>query len=1844
MERYHRQIGKEAVAAIAIIGIGCRFPGGISDAASFWDFVLKKGDAVTDIPADRWDVDKYYDPDPEAPGRMYTRRGSFLTNSFTSFDHDFFGISRREAAILDPQQRQLLEVAWEALDDAGIAGRVAGDAVGTFIGGFTNDNAVGRARAHSLENISNFAATSSSQTLLSNRLAYALDLRGPSLTVDTACSSSLVATHLAVRAISDGDCDVALVGGANVMFQPETFITMCKGRFLSFDGRCKSFDAAADGYGRGEGIGVTVLKNLDQALRDRDAIYAVIRGSGVNQDGRTLALPVPNPDSQQTLSEKVCAESGIEPAQVGYVEAHGTGTGVGDPLELMALGKAYGAATGRNTWLRIGSVKNNFGHTEAAAGVAGLIKAALTVKEGTIAPQAYLHNPNPEIPFDDLRIMIPTEAERLSGTHAAVNSFGYGGTNAHVVVERPPAPPLAPAARDSIRIFPVSARSGEALHTLARRYADTIRSMNSGEDIQDLKTAVTARRAHHYLRKAFVYSDVDDLRHQLGDFADSAEKDPLRTLVEGVTDPVFVFSGMGPQWWAMGRSLLQAPGRFRDTALKIDHEFHQLARWSVLDELLRDKDSSHIGQTEKAQPANFLIQVALVEHLSQFGIVPAAVMGHSVGEIAAAYVCGALSLTDALTIAFHRSRLQATTAGSGGMLAVGLSSDEAGRRIARFDGRICVAAVNGSAAVTLAGDAGALDTLHGELTGEGIFARRLNVEVPYHSHLMDPILKDLGRALAGLTSRQSTIPVYSTVTGKQIAGADFGSAEYWQQNVRETVRFADAVAALIEDRYRVFLEIGPHPVLVGNIRASLVHQGVSGAAIASLTRDHDAETAILTAVAELYTAGAINTPGDTTAYTDTPVPHCDLPKYPWAKTQSWEEDPRTLRDRYGDPDRFALLGDRTGSLEPEWEVTLSRVNLPWLHDHCVGGAVVLPGAAYIDAALSAARQRTGRDQCGLDAVSFTAPLVIAEHDVPIVRVAVEESTKRFTVKGRSAHSDLWTIHSRGRLIEARTGELTITVPREDPSDTVFVRDDIYGAMAAIGLNYGRAFQRIETARISGTTCVAQLRTTSLADDGYIPNAPDVVHPATVDAALQCAAVLLATRWEMGRSGAVAQVPVSVDRVRLHTAVPDDPLAIVTITHTSPLRVDAYLTAPDGTVALALHGVEFSPVGGIPDPLADLDRYFYEHRWLQLPAAEPGPPPQLGQAQPLNAVFEVADAPVAVTKGLLGAARSDPLHFTGGLGDPEGRAAIADALVAVLARDGYLRIGIAAGQGYSAPTMVFQIVSLAQVVSAVINRESDPTTAIPDVRIVVVTRNAHVTPGDRDVDLSHAALIGARRTLANEHSPVQWYLLDTDQSVTAHELTSELVTGATPESDEIALRRGGARMVDQLVRSCADITGKWEIPYQTATPDTAYEVQLPRTRLLKDLALRACDRPEPQARQVEVRVDSIGLNYKDALKVLGILTGRQLSGTYFGASPGMEAVGVVSRVGSDTGAIRVGDTMTIAVRDLLRRYVTVNLDGGGAWVHVPQTELTTGGIDLDPLTIGSGLPFLTSIYALRTLARLQPGESVLVHGAAGGMGMAAVQVAASMGATVYATATDERRQTVSALGATRVLDSRSTGFVDEIRRLTSGKGVDVIFNSLPGEIISQNFAAAAEFGRIIEIGKADIYFGGAIDLRPFARNLAFYSIDMDRLLEHQPARFSELMRESAELLSTGRYSALPLHPVSHHGTIRRVRNSRARLPYRPRRRRPPHRCARRAPEKTRTVAYQPRQLLPHHRWIRCIRAGYRAGSGTARRNTHSPRGPPRCNHRRGAEPDRRTRRRGRHHSRRDRRHQRSQASQ
>lgn len=1090
--------------------------------------MVDKRDAVVEIPPDRWDYRRYYDPEKRTPGRSYTRHGAFLTTDPWEFDPDFFGISPREATGLDPQQRLLLEVTWEALDDAGVAGRAAGESVGVYIGGFVVDQSVVGVVGPALAHVDMHTAASASYTMLSNRIAYALNLVGPALTVDTACSSSLVAFHLACQAIQNGDCAMALAGGVNVMLQPETFVMMCKGGFLAVDGRCKSFDAAGDGYGRGEGGGIVVLKKLDDALRDGDRVYAVVKATGSNQDGRTAAITVPSADSQEALARTVCGRSGLAPEQITYVEAHGTGTPVGDPIELRALGSVYGVPGARGQTLGVGSLKATLGHTEAASGIASVIKSALALHNRTIPPQGWLNEPNPDIPFADLNLHVQLEARPLPADAGpmtiAVNGFGYGGTNAHTILQeyQPSAGPPVPRDREHLGILPISARSATAVRAMAGRFADLLAA---GADPGHLARAAWTRLAHHGFRTGAPVRDRAEMIDELRQYAGGAGRDAVRTVSQRTDEPVFVFSGMGPQWWGMARDLLGADGAFAATARTVDTAFRQVAGWSIIEELLRPEEESRVTATEVAQPANFLVQVGLVAELAEHGITPARIVGHSVGEVSAAYATGMLTLEEAVTVAYHRSRLQATTAGTGGMLAVGAAADKV-REYFGDEDSVDIAAVNSPGSLTLAGDIDRLDEIAEKLTEEGAFARALRVEVPYHSRYMDPILDELRTALADLAPKAPRIPLVSTVTAAAVVEADDGwDAEYWCANVRQPVRFSDAITGLVAAGHRVFLEVGPHPVLAGNIREILLATGENGATVGTLNRKQGDEDSIRRTVAGLYAAGVLDT-GAAFPENRRATEHLPLPRYPWQNTRLHNPLPLFEQLRLGSPDTYTMLGDPDMEGRPGWMLQVGTELLPWLPDHVVGGMRIMPGAAYLDAALSAAATRSGDKRIALEDVRFVAPLVMSQPDVPFLELGIEDASGRFLIRSRSATGSVWTVHSTGRVLTGAYEPVLETVP-EPESAIDFEPDLFYAALASRGLQYGPAFRRVTAVRAGRDAVVATVDGSIAADSGHL------AHPAVVDAAMQTVALLFA----QDSLGEGAMVPVGVSAVRMYRPLP-----------------------------------------------------------------------------------------------------------------------------------------------------------------------------------------------------------------------------------------------------------------------------------------------------------------------------------------------------------------------------------------------------------------------------------------------------------------------------------------------------------------------------------------------------------------------------------------------------------------------------------------------------------------------------------------------------------------------------------
>ncbi|MDT0346920.1 type I polyketide synthase [Streptomyces litchfieldiae] len=890
-----RSGGEEAVA---IVGAGCRFPGGGNGPDGLWRLLLDGTDVISEVPPSRWDLDRYYDPDPDTPGMMYTRWGGFLPD-IERFDSAFFGIAPHEARQMDPQQRLLLEVAWEALEDAGIRpGDLTGSRTAVFTGGLGLDYLLRHARDAGIAGIDPWYATGKESSFTSGRLSYLLGLNGPSLSLNTACSSSLVAVHLARQSLLSGESDAALVGGVNLLLSPELTVFMCKAGAMAPDGRCKVFDTAANGIVRGDGCAVLVLKRLGDALADGDDVLAVIRGSAVNHDGHSAGLTVPSATAQQRLLTDALAAARIEPHEVGYVEAHGTGTPLGDPIEVWALGDVLGRGRSAQQPLVIGSVKTNLGHTDAAAGITGLLKAALVVRHGRIPPHLHLRQPNPNIEWDRWPLRVPTEGPldwpgpadrpRIAG----VSAFGLSGTNAHVLVESPPRSPASGGGENAddgrTLVLPLSARSGTALRELAAAHRDRLRGNGSpdGEpaDIASFVRTAATRRTHHAEHRLAVTGDsAAELADTLDEFTNGVPDAGRPASDAGPGGVCFVFSGQGGQWARMGLRLWEREPVFRAALDECDAWVRRTAGWSVVEELSAEEDVSRLADTEITQPVVFSVQVALAALWRSWGAEPTAVVGHSMGEIAAAHVAGVLDIADAVRIVVHRGRLLAGAAGRGMMAAVALPEAEVREVLAPYGDRLCVAAANAPASTVIAGEPEAVHTVTAALRADGHTCRTLPGEYAFHSAQMAPFQPELIALLGGLAPREPRIPIVTTTPGD----GRF-DAEHWGRNVRESVRFTEAVTELLNAGHRTFVELGPHPVLAQPLVQCLEAAGLDGTVVPSLRRDNDDVRVIRTSLATLFASG-LNVAWD--AVSPAGGVNKRLPRYPWQGDRLWFEVP-----------------------------------------------------------------------------------------------------------------------------------------------------------------------------------------------------------------------------------------------------------------------------------------------------------------------------------------------------------------------------------------------------------------------------------------------------------------------------------------------------------------------------------------------------------------------------------------------------------------------------------------------------------------------------------------------------------------------------------------------------------------------------------------------------------------------------------------------------------------------------------------------------------------------------------------------------------------------------------------
>ena len=1123
---------------IAVIGVSGRYPDGANSPDLLWETLVSGHDAVGEAQGDRWSLG-WHHPDAQRAGRVYTRAGGYL-DRVDGFDAEFFGLSPREARQMDPQQRLLLELAWEAHEDAGIAprSRAASD-TGVFVGISSNDYAslVGAGWPDAYSN------TGSSFSIAANRISYIYDFHGPSVAVDTACSSSIVCVHQACMSLLAGECSTALAGGVSILSHIRPWLGFAKASMLSPTGRCKSFDASGDGYVRAEGGGLVLLKPLADAERDGDRIMAVIIASGVNSDGRTMGLSMPNGDAQEALLRKVYGQAGVDAQDVFYVEAHGTGTAVGDPIECGALGRVLGEPRGDGSDCLIGSVKSNIGHLEAASGIAGLTKALLVLKHREIPANLHFTTPNPKIAFEDWKLKVVTEAtalpERKRPVVIGINSFGFGGTNAHLALQeyRKPVPVSEKSAADSSQLLVLSGHNEAALQAIAARYVDVLRSSSASWADLCATTATTRTPLRH--RLALTAVSKQEAAAKLERYL-ALEVTPGLATGEAAAKQsgiAFVYSGNGPQWWGMGRELLEENAIFRAELEAIDAIFAPLAGWSLIAEMARPESESRIALTEIAQPMLFALQVGLTKVLAGQGIVPAAVLGHSVGEAAAAWASGALTLEQATHVIFHRSREQAKTAGQGSMAALGASAEDTLAAMSDIPGWLELAATNSPQSVTVAGDPVALETLVQKMTSAGKFARVLPLNYPFHTKAMDPIRAGLLHSLSDLAPSATAIPFVSTVDGIPVAGTEL-DADYWFRNVREPVQFAQAVSHLLEQEVRIFLEIGPHPVLKDYVMQTAKASGSAAVSLPTLRRPGrsgpEPESANLaTAICACHAHGA----SDLKTLFTRPSQFAELPLYPWQRERHW-------RGSVALPDGFTpieqehpLLGHRLPSTDGLWENTVDTNQLFYLKDHVVQDSVLFPAAGYLEMALSAAAIALpaphGNSVLQVETFEILRPLVIPAHGDPLLQTHVDARDGTTEISSRADRdASEWTTHARFRVsrTETKAAEEAFNLAEISGRMPISVSSAAhYAGATARGLAYGPWFQGVGDILLTPPDAInrealAEIKLPELSADDL---AAYRAHPALLDSCIQ----VLITLIGQNEASDCSTIPVQVRRVR-----------------------------------------------------------------------------------------------------------------------------------------------------------------------------------------------------------------------------------------------------------------------------------------------------------------------------------------------------------------------------------------------------------------------------------------------------------------------------------------------------------------------------------------------------------------------------------------------------------------------------------------------------------------------------------------------------------------------------------------
>lgn len=1670
---------------VAIVSMACRLPGNIHTPEEFWQLLKRGGDGIIEVPADRWDGEALFDPDPDARGKSYSSKGGFVV-PVDQFDASFFGIAPREAHALDPSQRLILEVTWEAFERAGYSTeQLRGSGTGVFIGIGRFYDEYGAARGD-LDDLDGYVGTGSAGSTMSGRVSYVFGLEGPAMTVDTGCSSSLVTTHLACTALRQGECDLAVSAGVTLLLRPDLHVEFSRLRGMSPEGRCKPFSSSADGTIWSEGAAVIVLKRLSDAQRDGDPILAVLRGTAVNHAGHSASLTTPSGPAQQRVIRKALAASSLAPGDIDYLEAHGTGTKLGDPIEATALAAVFEGTHSPDRPLWVGSVKSNLGHTQAAAGLAGVIKTVLAMQNNEVPRTLYANEPSPSIDWNAAQMALVREQQpwppKDRPRRAGISSFGIGGTNAHVIVEEAPVasqpkPRVAVSQLASLP-FVLSAASTPALRAQARKLHAHLE--NTDDRLVDVAHSLATARTHLRKRQVLFADDKTTLLKSLATLARGENPaGAVRTPETGADGcrVALLFTGQGSQLPGMGRKLYDLHPVFKKSLDEIAAQFTAL-KHPLLDVMWAEPGSEMaalLHRTDFTQPALFAIEIALWRLWESWGVKPDLLLGHSIGELAAAHVAGVFDLDNACRLVAARGSLMQALPSGGAMASIEASGEEVGAALAslRLTNNVSIAGLNAPQQTVVSGNAAGVATLLRYFAKQKRKAKTLQVSHAFHSHLMDGMLAEFGAVADTIVYAPPKLPLVSSLTGELVKANEITRSQYWVRQVRETVRFNAGMRTLYAQGVNTVLELGPQPVLSGMGAACLADDGpVSWLASLSFGKDDVAVTQ--KSLAQLHVLGVpVNWRG---FFAPLGGERVALPTYAFQRERYWLEPRQKRAVAAGLTDTcHRLLGSRIqiASSNATMFTTLVASDQPdWLNEHQINGAVLMPGTGFIEAMRAAAK--TG-DKSALDLsdLIILSPLVLPRGAPVCIQVTLDAlSDDVFAVRVYSSpQSDDedggWQLHAEAKLVPAKvTKGASVTLPplgAEVIDVTAF-----YDELSELGYGYGPSFRGLTAAWQRNDEVWAK----TVLPESAVPSASEYgIHPGLLDSALH--ALLLTLRLN-DQDSDETYMPFEAERLSFWR----DGLSELWVRVTGFEKGDGEFWA-----SVDFYDVEGHCVGRL-DRLharridraalrqltsAGVDRFQFKVAWRAV---------------------EAERAPISGTWGLLCIGE---VPWVEDVRTSLVSAGVAIVDIAQLSEaewlDGIICVW-SSGDDVIGGARALAGLALEQLQSLALAEFKRP--------VVWVTRRAVGTDSqDLVVDLGASPLWGLMRSARSEHPGLAVRSIDIgDERADVDALASALGHDDEPEC---ALRRG-AILVPRLERAAAiaDLVlpadGSWRLELAAnPQPDQPF-------------AVKAVANNSPAAGEVRASVMATGVNFLDVLTALGMMQNPAL---------GLEFAGVVVGVGSGVHHIKPGDRI-------------IGWTGGGSFASDVITDARhvvpiPGTLSFEEAAT-IPMPFLTAWYGLHVLGVMKPGEKVLIHAAAGGVGMAAIQLAQLAGAEVYGTASPAKWPALRQLGLDddHIASSRNCDFAERFRNTTSDKSFDIVLNSLTGEFVDAGLALLGKGGRFLELGKIDLREQSWIDehhpgvtYRPY--NLPDAGADLIR----------EMLVSVATLFSEGKLKPLPL---------------------------------------------------------------------------------------------------------------------